>query len=281
MAPWTELARARSSSGEDLLLRERAGCIELRCNGWELMSNRAHHSEERLAALACQQIGFPAAAPTAMAAAALPATARPGDGQQTPPDDGQKNLRWRAGDRHERSVAASAAHVLIGGLGLGFTLRAALDCLPCSARVTVAELLPEIIAWNHGLLAPLTGHPLNDPRVAVVCDDIGAVLLAAKPATFDAIVLDTDNGPDSVMLAGNTALYHPETLRVIRHVLRPAGSLAVWSADPSPRFEHALRSTGFAWRAHSVPARGAPDDPLHTIYLAWHPGLEHDRHAPS
>jgi hypothetical protein len=273
MAPWTELARARSSNGDDLLLRERAGCIELRCNGWELMSNRAHYSEERLAALACTQIGVRAGAPAAVANAAPPATARPGQGQE--------NRGGQAGDQHDPSVEAPPPHVLIGGLGLGFTLRAALDCLPCSARVTVAELLPEIIAWNRGVLAPLTGHALTDPRVAVVCADVASLLRDAEPATFDAIVLDTDNGPDSVMLAGNTALYHPETLRLVRDVLRPAGTLAVWSADPSTRFEHTLRGSGFAWRAHEVPARGAPDDPRHTIYLAWHPGPGHDRQAAS
>lgn len=108
MNRWTELARARTSTGDDLVLRERAGCIELRCNGWELMSNRAHYSEERLAALACEHIGS------------------------------------RTGGRHDGTVEPHAPHVLIGGLGLGFTLRAALDCLPQSARVTVAELLPEI-----------------------------------------------------------------------------------------------------------------------------------------
>jgi SAM-dependent methyltransferase len=232
MDRWTDLARARTSTGDELVLRERAGCIELRCNGWELMSNRAHHSEERLAALACEHIGL------------------------------------RTGDRRDPTLAHPAPHVLIGGLGLGFTLRAALDCLPHSARVTVAELLPEIIAWNHEVLAPLTGHPLKDPRVSVACTDIATLLQAASPATFDAIVLDTDNGPESVMLAGNDALYRPETLRLIRRVLRPGGSLAVWSADPSPRFEHDLRSAGFRWSAHDVPARGAPDDPLHTIYLA-------------
>ncbi len=233
MNRWTELARARTSTGDDLVLRERAGCLELRCNGWELMSNRAHYSEERLAALACEHIGL------------------------------------RTGDSHVRTAEPHVPHVLIGGLGLGFTLRAALDCLPQSARVTVAELLPEIIAWNHGVLAPLTGHPLIDPRVSVACADIAALLQAAAPATFDAILLDTDNGPESVMLSRNDALYHPKTLRLIRRVLRPAGPLAVWSADPSPRFEDHLRSAGFQWSAHGVPARGSPDDPLHTIYLAW------------
>ncbi len=239
MDRWTELARACSENGDELVLRERAGTVELRCNGWELMSNRAHHSETALAVLACEQVasGEQCVAP-----------ARP-------------SVRNNA----------TAPHVLIGGLGLGYTLRAALDHLPAHARVTVAELLPEIIAWNHGLLAPFAGHPLADPRISVACADIAALLRSAEPASFDVILLDTDNGPDSVMLAGNAWLYQPATLRLIRRTLCPSGVLAVWSADPSPRFEHSLRDTGFQWRAHEVAARGAPDDPLHTIYLAWNP----------
>jgi len=166
-------------------------------------------------------------------------------------------------------ITALTPHLLIGGLGFGYTLRAALSHLPRSARVIVAELLPEIIAWNRGPLAPLASHPLADPRVSVACTDVAALLHTAEPARFDAILLDTDNGPDAVMLAGNASLYGPESLRLIRRGLRPAGTLAVWSADPSPRFEHNLRAAGFQWDAHDVPARGAPDDPLHTIYLAW------------
>lgn len=222
MDPWIELARAHTGSGDELVLRERAGCVELRCNGWELMSNRAHHSETALAALACASLGRQAASP----------------------------------------------HLLIGGLGLGYTVRAALDRLPASARVTVVELLPEIIAWNHGVLAPLAGHPIADPRVTVVCADIAARLRTTPSASFDAVLLDTDNGPDAIMLRANAALYSPDTLRLVRHALRPAGILAVWSADRSPGFEHALRTAGLHWRAHDIPARGGPDDPLHTIYLA-------------
>lgn len=227
MNGWRELARARTDAGDELVLRERAGAIELRCNGWELMSNRAHRSEEMLATLACDMIE-------------------------------------RTGHRGD----APPPCVLIGGLGLGYTLRAALNCLPQSGRVVVAELLSEIIAWNRGLLAPFTGRPLADPRVSVVCTDIAALLRAAEPASFDAILIDTDNGPDSVMLSGNARLYTPETLRLMRRTLRPGGTVAVWSADPSPGFEGNLRRAGFQWQAHDVPARGAPDDPLHTIYLA-------------
>ncbi|HUB11629.1 MAG TPA: hypothetical protein VMB34_06695 [Acetobacteraceae bacterium] len=221
MSLWTELARARTASGHLLVLRERAGCIELRCNGWDLMSNRAHHSEEALAALACTHVG------------------------------------------------SSAPAILIGGLGFGYTVRAMLDRMPPSARITIAELIPDVIAWNRGPLAALANHPLDDPRVTVACTDIAALLGAAAPASLDAIVLDTDNGPDAVMLPNNAPLYASEGLGRIRGALHPHGVLAVWSADRSPTFAANLRTAGFHHQAHDIPARGAPNDPLHTIYLAW------------
>jgi hypothetical protein len=306
---WREIARAVTTSGDELVLRERAGTVEIRCNGWELMSSRAHFSEERMAAMMCERLN------------------------------------------------AAAPRVLIGGLGMGYTLRATLDDLPATAEVVVAELLPEIVAWNRGMLGPLAGHPLDDSRVTVVCGDVADLL---RDDSFDAIVLDVDNGPDAVMLRGNALLYGAEGLHRLRRALRrrkvsvppplvglgreadqgqgegrpqpldlgskhpspyplphgeggtsatptsatptsatpisatptsaaptsatptsatspaatpaPAnpGLLAVWSADPSPDFEHRLADAGFRWTRTDVPARGAPDDPLHTIYLA-HP----------
>lgn len=164
-----------------------------------------------------------------------------------------------------RRLRAAAPRVLIGGLGMGFTLRAALDHLPASAEVVVAELLADVIAWNRGSLGPLAGSPLDDPRVRVVCADVAELL---HPDSFDAILLDVDNGPDAVMLRGNASLYSPEGLQRLRCALRDAGVLAVWSADPSPRFEHALRDAGLRWDRTDVPARGCAGDPLHCIYSA-------------
>lgn len=262
MNHWIELARARTTNGDELLLRERAGCVELRCNGWELMSNRAHHSEEALAILACEAMPRPR---TERGQAASPPPPEPDPLHDSIP---QPEAKSPTRTRTTQRSTGHAPHVLIGGLGLGYTLRAALDHLPPTARVTVAELLPEIVALNRGVLAPFAGDPLADPRVSVACTDIAALLRTAPPATFDAILLDTDNGPDSVMLQGNAMLYQPDTLLLIRRALRPTGILAVWSADRSPRFESTLRATGFHSVAHDVPARGVPDDPLHTIYLA-------------
>lgn len=214
----TELARAVMPDGGELVLCRRGEDYEIRCNGWELMSNRAHASEAALARLACARL-----------------------------------------DR--------GARLLIGGLGMGYTLRAALDALDASASLIVAELLPEVVAWNRGLLAPLAGRPLDDARVRVESRDVAAVL-AEAPGGFDAVLLDVDNGPEAVMLPGNHRLYAADGLALIGAALRPGGVLAVWSADRSPGFEARLTAAGWAWSAADVPARGAADDPLHTIYLA-------------
>ena len=156
----------------------------------------------------------------------------------------------------------AGADVLIGGLGLGYTLRAALDVLPPGARIVVAELLPEIVAWVRGPLAHLAGDPLADARVAVHVGDVGA-LLRGSAARFDAVLLDVDNGPDGRVRGANAWLGGAEGLAVIRRALRRPGTLAVWSADPSSCFAAVLGDH----EAITVAAteRGGP---LHTIYRA-------------
>jgi spermidine synthase len=132
----------------------------------------------------------------------------------------------------------------------------------------VAELLTEIVAWNRGVLASLAHRPLDDPRICVVCADVADQL---QPDSFDAIVLDVDNGPDAVMLRGNAWLYAPEGVQRMQRALRDRGVLAVWSASPSPLFEQTLRQVGLRWDRADVPACGADGDPLHSIYRATPP----------
>jgi len=163
-------------------------------------------------------------------------------------------------------AAAAAPVVLIGGLGMGFTVRAALDALAPDARIVVAELVPEVVQWNEGPLGPLAGHPLRDPRVTVEIGDALAVV-RGHPASFDAILLDVDNGPAEFSAAGNDALYSRAGLHSIRMALAPGGVLAVWAASEDRRFVQRLRSLGFAVelvRARGHGARGA----RHLIYLA-------------
>lgn len=157
-------------------------------------------------------------------------------------------------------------HVLIGGLGMGFTLAAALRRLGPDAGVTVAELVPAVVEWNRGPLGAPSGHPLNDARVTVHEGDVGALLRTRVPA-YDAILLDVDNGPEGLTRRENDWLYGLEGLRAARAALRPGGVLAVWSATPDRRFHARLRQAGFAVEELRVRAhrnRGA----RHVIWLA-------------
>ena len=159
--------------------------------------------------------------------------------------------------------------VLIGGLGMGFTLRAALDLLPARASVVVAELIPAIADWNRGPLAPLAGHPLADPRVRLELCDV-ADTLRGSPGAFDAVLLDVDNGPRAFTTQHNSGLYDDRGLAAARAALRPEGTLAVWSAWDDRRFEHRLRYAGFRVEVERVRGHGKQGGPHHTVFLA-HP----------
>jgi spermidine synthase len=153
------------------------------------------------------------------------------------------------------ALARPPRAVLLGGLGLGFTLRAALDRLPQDARIIVVELVPAIVAWNRGPAAHLAGHALDDPRVRLQQGD-AAQRIAEAVEAYDAILLDVDNGPAALAHAGNDRLYGDAGLRACARALRAGGVLAVWSAAADPRFEARLGKAGLEARAHVVPARG-------------------------
>jgi spermidine synthase len=142
--------------------------------------------------------------------------------------------------------------LLIGGLGLGYTLRAALDVLPKDAKVVVAELVPKVVEWNRGPLAHLAGSPLDDPRVEVRVTDVAVPL--REPAAWDAILLDVDNGPSAFTQNRNNSLYESEGLFTARLALRPGGVLTVWSSDPDRDFERLLARHGFDNQTLAVPA---------------------------
>jgi spermidine synthase len=162
---------------------------------------------------------------------------------------------------------AEAPCVLVGGLGMGFTLRAALDLLPPSATVVVAELVPEVVEWNRGPLGPLAGHPLDDPRVRVEVGDVLATL-RANPGRFDAVLLDVDNGPGVLFTSGNGALYGDTGLFSARTALKFGGTLAVWSAFEDRTFSQRLRFAGFTVKVERVRRRAEQRGPRHTIFLA-------------
>ena len=202
LKPWILHGSAVMPGGGKLQLLQHDETYVIRAEGYELMTSRAHDSEDAMMALACPEP--------------------------------------RAG-----------AHVLIGGLGMGFTLRAVLTLLSERGSVTVAELVPEVIVWNRGPLGPLADHPLNDPRTKLFCGDVRDAIETAE-SRFDAILLDVDNGPDTSM-RNETWLYRPEGLSAVKRALRPGGAVAVWSAQGSSSFERRLRSAGLASSSHVVP----------------------------
>jgi spermidine synthase len=190
------LGEATAPDGTQLVLYRHDGAYSIRVNGAELMSTRRHHSEEKLAELACAPI-----------------------------------------------ATTSGARVLIGGLGLGFTLRAALRILGADATVVVAELVPAVIEWNMNPDYALARDVLLDPRVELREADVGRVIAEGR-ASFDAIMLDVDNGPDPLTTTGNAGLYDDGGIRTTIAALRPGGRVAYWSATPEPGFERALRRCG-------------------------------------
>jgi len=158
--------------------------------------------------------------------------------------------------------------VLVGGLGMGFTLRATLDLLPPDARVLVAELLPAVVDWNRGPLGPLAGHPLKDKRAEVEVGDVRLVLSSGR-GVFDAMLLDVDNGPAAFSSTDNVGLYDDRGLASALAALKLEGVLAVWSAREDRKFEQRLRYNGFGVQVERVRGRLKKGGPRHVIFLGY------------
>jgi spermidine synthase len=163
--------------------------------------------------------------------------------------------------------AVEKPHLLIGGLGMGFTLRAALTVLGAKAQIEVAELVPAVVAWARGPMAEIFGDSLNDPRVSIREIDVTEII-RSKRATFDAILLDVDNGPEGLTRQANDGLYDSSGLRAAHAALRPGGVLAVWSSGPNPPFAKRLRSAGFDVNEVNVRATGRGGGARHIIWIA-------------
>jgi spermidine synthase len=163
-------------------------------------------------------------------------------------------------------ASVRGARVLVGGLGMGFTVRASLDRLGPTARVDVVDLVPAVVRWNRGPLAHLAGRPLEDARVRVVEADVADVL-ASSPGTYDAILMDVDNGPRALTASANSRLYTPAGLAAAAQALRPHGTYAVWSPAESPWFTESLRRAGFDVRTEKVPARRGSGG-RHVLWIA-------------
>ena len=197
MKPTRLLDRSVTPDGTPLTLHEHDGTLSIRVGGVELMSARQHHSEERMAELACADL-----------------------------------------------ASRRRAAVLIGGLGLGYTLRETLRHVAADATVVVAELVPAVIAWNRNPAYRLAADVIDDPRVEIVVGDV-AELLARSRGRFDRIMLDVDNGASGLTAAGNDDLYGLDGLGAARAALKPTGRLAVWSAGPDHRFVARMEEAGF------------------------------------
>lgn len=219
MKPLERLGEARTPDGTLLQLFRHDDAYLIRADGVELMSTRRHHSEDKLAEVACAPL----------------ATKR-------------------------------GVRVLIGGLGLGFTMREALRQLGPDAEVVVAELVAEVIEWNANPDYALSAEAMRDPRVRIVHDDVSKVL-RKNVGGFDAIMLDTDNGPEGMIMKENSRLYATRGIAATMAALKPGGTIVYWSVGDDPDFKHALEGAGLEVQAMKVRAH-VTSGPFHTLYIA-------------
>jgi spermidine synthase len=210
-----------TADGRELALYQRDELFTIRVDNIELMSNRAHGSEEKLA-----RLGFAVLGPRA------------------------------------------APRILVGGLGMGFTLRSVLDELggQHDAEVVVAELFPTVVQWSRTWLGRLANHPLEDPRVQVIEGDVRR-LLAISSQAFDLVLLDVDNGPEALTLDANNDLYTPRGITTVRNALRPGGVAAVWSAGHDVQFANRLQRGGFEVEVHQVSSCPGGKGDRHVIFI--------------
>jgi spermidine synthase len=171
---------------------------------------------------------------------------------------------------YRRMKRKAGQRILIGGLGMGYTLAAALHQSGPDTHITVCELLPAVIGWNRAHLGHLTGRPLDDPRVTVEEEDV-AQIIGKKKSVWDAILLDVDNGPDGLVRKGNDRLYGRSGLKTTYDALRPGGILAVWSSGPDAAFTHRLKQCGFQVEAVPARARKSGKGGTHTVWLGAKP----------
>ena len=191
--------------------------------------------------------------------------------------DGQElmNSRRHGSEEAMADLACAALgdtrqpRVMVGGLGMGFTLAAAARCLPADASIEVVELSEAVIDWNRGPLGPLAGHPLSDPRVQAIVGDVREIIERAR-GRYAAILLDVDNGPAALTQPANAWMYGRDGLTRITAALQSGGVLSIWSAGPDASFTRGLRATGLDASEHRVPARGAAGGTKHTIWIAVH-----------
>ena len=273
MIPWLHIDSAVLPGGGELRLKRRGAEFSIMAGTTELMNSRLSGSEQALATLAADRLDRPSAA--SHSSTASHASARPRPAAAAAPG------------------ASARPKILIGGLGMGFTLRAALARFGPDTAITVAELVPAVIAWARGPMAELFDGCLDDPRVTIAAADVTTLIRAAGPAgprtvsqdrnagrpspagqgaaspagRFDAILLDVDNGPEGLTRAENDRLYSRAGLAAAKAALIPGGVLAVWSQGPNPAFATRLAAAGFAVDENKVRAHGSGGR-KHVVWVA-------------
>ena len=183
---------------------------------------------------------------------------------------------WTLSERElaDHACDSESERVLIGGLGLGFSLKRVLELIGTSGEAVVAELLPEVVAWNREFLSDLTGPLLNDPRTELYQGDVYDRIRKAadgKERPWDAILLDTDNGPTSLVQPGNKQMYSRNGFEMIRRALVPGGRVAFWAAGEEPGFEKKLRKNGFRAERITIKAHERAKKAIHRIYVGERP----------
>lgn len=185
--------------------------------------------------------------------------------QQHGSEDALANL---ACDRLDALGGLDDARVLVGGLGMGFTLAAVLARIGATGQVTVAELVPAVVRWSQQYVGAAAGHPLSDPRAKVFVGDVGD-LVEEPPQPWHAILLDVDNGPHALTRPDNHWLYTPEGLAAAKAALTPGGVLGIWSAAPDPKFTTCMRDAGFATEEHPVFEYDRPTPEGDGLHMVW------------
>ncbi len=237
MLPWQTIAEAEAPDGQRMVLSRRGQEFLIRVGGWDLMSSRDDTTARALASVGCEVLGA-----------------------------------------HRRALGMGAPgrplRVLIGGLGMGFSVAAAIDALTAQPElaaqgfeIEVAELTSAVVTWNEGPLAALAGAPLRDPRVRVHVGDVAEHIAAAAPGTWDAILLDVDNGPDPLAHDQNAGLYGGKGLAQAHRALAVGGVHGVWSYSDEGTFSQALRRAGFSASVHRVANRGRDRGRTHAIWV--------------
>jgi spermidine synthase len=229
---WQDIAQAHAPDGTLLELRRRGSEYLIRAGGFDLMSSEDASSSRALARLGCAHLS---------------------------------QLAHRA-----QRMPTGDSRVLVGGLGMGFTAEAALEITGPRTRIEVAELVPEVADWNRESLAELAGRPLDNPRLELVLADVGAVIERSR-SRYDAILLDVDNGPDSLAHTANQQLYNAAGIASARRALRPAGVLAVWSFSRDASYTSRLKAAGFTVSVERVTGSGKGRGRHHYVWLAQAP----------